>query len=303
MFEDFGRALAERGRRTPETLAARISRRSFTFGVGTVAAAVAVVAGARGAARTNVGDAPASARPTDPAPTATPRPIVAQAALAAPVSGADTSTPEPAGHTDAEAGPDGATPEAGPPSTGPNSGTGRGGFRDQGTPLPLVGYAGATWIPSPYHRRRTQTVDTLVMHTTVGTLQSAVGEFQHSSRRVSAHYVVGRAGQIIQMVSENQIAFHAGVVTAGPDSRFSGTNPNAYSIGIEMENLDVISSPADFPAAQRDAVFKLARDVVQRNHIPLDRQHIVGHSEIDPADRTDPGPGFPWSDFMKYLAG
>ena len=105
------------------------------------------------------------------------------------------------------------------------------------------------------------------------------------------------------LVAENQIAFHAGVVTAGPDSRFSGTNPNNYSIGIEMENSDVITSPANFPQAQRDAVFKLARDVVQRNHIPLDRQHVVAHSEIDPADRRDPGPGFPWSDFMAYLKG
>lgn len=122
-----------------------------------------------------------------------------------------------------------------------------------------------------------------------------------SSRHVSAHYVVARDGQITQMVSENQVAFHAGIVTAGPGSRFLGTSPNAYSIGIEIENPSVIHGAAEFPAAQKAAVFKLVKDVVQRNHIPIDREHIVGHSEIDPANRQDPGPGFPWEELLAYV--
>lgn len=75
-----------------------------------------------------------------------------------------------------------------------------------------------------------------------------------SSRHVSAHYVVARDGQITQMVSENQVAFHS-----------------------------------------------LVKDVVQRNHIPIDREHLAGHSEIDPVNREDPGPGFPWDELMAYL--
>jgi|GEM_PF-2290289 len=316
MFREIRHRLTQRSQTDSATVANRMTRRSLTFGTGAIAALAAIVAGVRYGGPSDRVAAPliTVVPPNTPAPTSTP-PATTVSQAHASVVATEVATPVPTGSgtsvaspsTYAEAGVDGqATPDASTSnpasSTEPTSGFGLGRrFRDSGTPLPLVGYPGAEWIPSPYHRPRTQTINTLVMHTTAGTLQSAVNEFQHSSRHVSAHYVVGRNGLIIQMVSENQVAFHAGVVTAGPSSRFYGTNPNLYSIGIEMENLDVITSLADFPAAQRDAVFKLAKDVVRRNQIPLDRQHIVAHSEIDPANRRDPGPGFPWTTFMAYL--
>ncbi len=166
---------------------------------------------------------------------------------------------------------------------------------------PVVGFPGRIWLPSPYHRRRIWPIDTVVLHTTEGGLQATLNEFQSSPRHVSAHYVVARDGRVFQMVSEDQIAFHAGFVSAGPESRFLGTNPNAYSIGIEIVNPSIIRGPVDFPMAQKVAVFALVKDVVERNHIPIDRDHLVGHSEIDPTSRKDPGPGFPWDELLAYL--
>lgn len=158
------------------------------------------------------------------------------------------------------------------------------------------------WIPSPYHRTRRQPINTLVFHTTAGSFKATIAEFQNSARRVSAHYVVSRDGRVVQMVQESQVANHAGIVTTGPGSRFYGTNPNQYSIGLEIENPSIIRYPSDFPPAQKTAVLALARDIVRRNRIPVDRDHLVAHSEINPGSREDPGPGFPWSELLAYLA-
>ncbi|TAK36198.1 MAG: hypothetical protein EPO21_03435 [Chloroflexota bacterium] len=157
------------------------------------------------------------------------------------------------------------------------------------------------WAPSPNYGRRTAKVDTVVLHTTEDTLQGALKWFQSTASMASSHYMVGRDGRILQVVKEDQAAYHAGVVTSGPGTRWYGTNPNHYSIGIEMESLKSFKTPADMPDAQRRAVFALVRDIVTRYSIPIDRQHIVAHAEINPGDRTDPGPGFPWDDLMAYL--
>ena len=157
------------------------------------------------------------------------------------------------------------------------------------------------WVPSPNYGRRTAKVDTVVLHVTEDTLAGALKWFQSTASRVSAHYMVGRNGRIVQVVKEDQVAYHAGVVTAGPGTRWYGTNPNYYSIGIEIESLQSFKTPADMPDAQRQAVFALVQDIVTRYKIPIDRQHLAAHSEISPGYRSDPGPGFPWDDLMAYL--
>ena len=110
---------------------------------------------------------------------------------------------------------------------------------------------------------------------------------------VSSHYLVDVDPPVIyRLVDEDRRAWHAG------RSYWQGdTNLNSSSIGIEIVNLGDDASPGvsydDYPAAQIDAVIGLVRDIAQRHEIAPHR--ILGHSDIAPQRKTDPGPRFPWS--------
>ncbi|CAG4891308.1 N-acetylmuramoyl-L-alanine amidase [Paraburkholderia saeva] len=127
-----------------------------------------------------------------------------------------------------------------------------------------------------------------------------------TTEAVSAHYVVPDAPGIehgepvvFQLVPENQRAWHAGV------SYWQGTTElNAASIGIENVNLGPVDTPQGrswqpYPPAQVDALIRLAKDIVSRYGIPPAR--VVGHSDIAPQRKIDPGPLFPWKQL--YDAG
>ena len=105
-------------------------------------------------------------------------------------------------------------------------------------------------------------------------------------RRVSSHYLVGlEPPTIYRLVDEDRRAWHAG------QSFWRGdTQLNASSIGIEIVNLGDDAAPGlnfiDYPTAQIDAVIALVRDIAPHR--------ILGHSDIAPQRKTDPGPKFPW---------
>ncbi|MEE4277050.1 MAG: 1,6-anhydro-N-acetylmuramyl-L-alanine amidase AmpD [Halieaceae bacterium] len=102
--------------------------------------------------------------------------------------------------------------------------------------------------------------------------------------RVSAHFLIDRAGGLTQFVSCNDRAWHAGV------SAFAGrANCNDFSIGIELEGTDT----TPFEAAQYDALSELLR-VLRSRYATLRQAPIVGHSDIAPGRKTDPGPAFSW---------
>ncbi|MDR5820440.1 N-acetylmuramoyl-L-alanine amidase [Caballeronia sp. LZ043] len=140
----------------------------------------------------------------------------------------------------------------------------------------------------------------LVMHYTeideAGSLAVLTGD------QVSVHYVVPDAPRIehgepvvYQLVPEDKRAWHAGV-----SSWQGATELNASSIGIENVNLGPIGPTGPlsegkwqpYPPAQVDALIQLSRDIVARYHIPPTR--VVGHSDIAPQRKIDPGPLFPW---------
>lgn len=110
---------------------------------------------------------------------------------------------------------------------------------------------------------------------------------------VSSHYLVDVEPPVIyRLVDEDRRAWHAG------RSFWQGdTNLNSSSIGIEIVNLGDDASPGvayqEYPAAQIDAVVALVRDIAQRHEIAPHR--ILGHSDIAPQRKTDPGPHFPWA--------
>lgn len=111
--------------------------------------------------------------------------------------------------------------------------------------------------------------------------------------RVSSHYLVAESPPTIyRLVDESRRAWHAGL-----SSWKGNTQLNASSIGIEIVNMGLqgpveIGSFADYPPAQIDAVIELCKDIVKRHGIPPER--VVGHSDIAPQRKVDPGPKFPW---------
>jgi N-acetylmuramoyl-L-alanine amidase len=111
--------------------------------------------------------------------------------------------------------------------------------------------------------------------------------------QVSAHYLV-RDNPVASyaLVDENRRAWHAGA------SFWAGnTNLNSASIGIEIVNAGFVDTPAGrvyapFPQAQVDEVVALVRDIQQRHNVRPER--IIGHADIAPGRKQDPGPNFPW---------
>ncbi len=99
--------------------------------------------------------------------------------------------------------------------------------------------------------------------------------------RVSSHFFIDRKGNVEQFVSCRDRAWHAGV------SRFNGkTRCNDFSIGIEIEGTDF----TPFESVQYDVLIQLLKAIAQRYPIG----YVVGHSDIAPERKTDPGPYFDW---------
>ena len=102
--------------------------------------------------------------------------------------------------------------------------------------------------------------------------------------RVSAHFLIRREGTVMQFVSANNTAWHAGV------SSFCGQeNCNDFSIGIELEGSDF----QPFEPAQYAALALLTSSLTRA--YPL--QQVTGHQQIAPGRKTDPGPFFSWTDY------
>ena len=106
--------------------------------------------------------------------------------------------------------------------------------------------------------------------------------------RVSAHFLIQRDGKLIQFVSADLRAWHAGV------SQFIGRERcNDFSIGVELEGSDFVP----FEAAQYETLTRLTDILMQ--HYPI--RHIVGHQDIEPSRKTDPGPFFDWTLYQQLL--
>jgi N-acetyl-anhydromuramoyl-L-alanine amidase len=103
--------------------------------------------------------------------------------------------------------------------------------------------------------------------------------------RVSAHAVIRRDGQIVQYVPFGERAWHAG------RSEYRGrTACNDFSIGIELEGTD----DGPYEAAQYESLAALIRALLA-TYPRLSREHIVGHSDVAPGRKTDPGTSFDWA--------
>jgi len=152
--------------------------------------------------------------------------------------------------------------------------------------------------PSPNHDERNGPVDILVMHYTgMKTADEALARLTDiNPPRVSSHYTVGRDGCVFRHVPEELRAWHAGV------SWWQGErNVNARSIGIEIVNPGHEFGYIPFTDEQIAAVIELSKGILSRHAIPAIR--VVGHSDVAPARKEDPGELFPWEQLAQEGIG
>ncbi|WP_277970350.1 N-acetylmuramoyl-L-alanine amidase [Sphingomonas echinoides] len=147
--------------------------------------------------------------------------------------------------------------------------------------------------PSPNFDMRSLPVSLIVLHYTgMQTAQEAIDRLRDPEAKVSAHYLVAEDGQVLRMVAEDMRAWHAG------KSRWRGIEDvNSASIGIEIVNPGHSFGYRPFMEEQIDAVVELVGDITARHGIT--RGNVVGHSDIAPARKQDPGELFPWSRLAK----
>jgi N-acetylmuramoyl-L-alanine amidase len=145
-------------------------------------------------------------------------------------------------------------------------------------------------IPSANYgdRRNNRTPDMIVLHYTgMEDAESALTRLCKAGTEVSAHYVVLEDGRIVQCVPESRRAWHAGT------SSWAGeTDINSCSIGVEIVNGGHDWGYPDFPSRQIAAVIALCRGIMIRRTIAQHR--VLGHSDIAPERKKDPGEKFPW---------
>jgi len=128
----------------------------------------------------------------------------------------------------------------------------------------------------------------LLHYTGVETAAKAVDWLTREESRVSCHYAIDEGGRITQMVAEEMRAWHAGEATWAGECDI-----NSASIGVEVHNPGHEMGYPDFPEAQLRAVEALCKDIITRHRIRPER--VLGHSDVAPTRKKDPGEKFPWA--------
>jgi N-acetylmuramoyl-L-alanine amidase len=146
-------------------------------------------------------------------------------------------------------------------------------------------------LPSPNHAPRPAhaVIDALVLHYTELPLKESLDILRDGARehRVSAHYVLAEDGLVHRLVPEARVAWHAG------RSHWRGREAlNATSIGVEIVNLQ--GDRHDYPDTQIAALIELCHGILAR-HPAIVPRNVVGHSDIAPKRKIDPGVRFPWA--------
>lgn len=142
----------------------------------------------------------------------------------------------------------------------------------------------AQWRPSPNFDQRHPAL--IVIHITEqGSVEESLRTLSNTAtdRKVSAHYLIGGDGSIHQLVADDQRAWHAGAGSWG-----GMTDLNSSSIGIELDcEIDEPIAEAQF-----QSLLRLLDDLTTR--LKIRKRAVIGHADLAPTRKTDPGPQFPW---------
>ena len=143
--------------------------------------------------------------------------------------------------------------------------------------------------PSPNFDDRGRAVDMIILHYTgMRSGAEALERLRDPAAKVSAHYMIEEDGAAYRLVDEAKRAWHAGVASWKGEG-----DVNARSIGIEIVNPGHEFGYRDFPAAQIDALVVLMKEI--RTRFKVSPERVLGHSDVAPRRKEDPGEKFPWS--------
>jgi N-acetylmuramoyl-L-alanine amidase len=151
----------------------------------------------------------------------------------------------------------------------------------------------SAWIerPSPNHGPRAAgtAIDVLLIHYTgMDSAEAALDRLCDPAAEVSCHWLIDRDGTVYRLVDEGRRAWHAG------QSFWAGARDiNSRSIGIELVNPGHELGYPDFPPAQMAALAELSHGILARHPIPPHR--VLGHSDVAPGRKQDPGEKFDWA--------
>lgn len=149
-------------------------------------------------------------------------------------------------------------------------------------------------MPSPNWNERTLPINMVVLHyTEMKPVETALERLCDPEAQVSAHYLITEQGEVIRLVKEAHRAWHAGA------SFWRGhKDVNSASIGIELDHPGHELGYRNFADAQINALVPLLNRIVKHYDIP--RANVVGHSDVAPARKVDPGELFPWGRLAEY---
>jgi N-acetyl-anhydromuramyl-L-alanine amidase AmpD len=154
---------------------------------------------------------------------------------------------------------------------------------------PVVWYPAHSNNYTAANRPSSDPINKVVIHVTQGSWSSALNWFQNPSAGVSAHYTIRSSdGKVAQSLRHRNIGWHAG-----------NWEYNRTSIGIEHEGY--VSDPKWFTDRMYRSSARLTAYLCRRYRIPIDRRHIIGHSQVPGSTHTDPGQYWNWTTYMRYV--
>ena len=175
-------------------------------------------------------------------------------------------------------------------------------------PFGTSDYPSSVWRPSPNNSARSSgsigNIAMVIIHTCEGGYSGCWGWLRNSAAGASAHYVVKENGsEITQLVREYRKAWHIAATYACSRNGNvgcwrNGYNANNFTVGIEHGGY---ASQSSFPNGQIEASAKLVCNITKDRGIARDRYHIVGHGKLQPWNRTDPGPNWPWTHYINRV--
>jgi len=146
-------------------------------------------------------------------------------------------------------------------------------------------------------KRTSKQIKLIIFHYTGMKKESeAINRLTDINSKVSSHYLIKNNGEIMRLVPDLYIAWHAGI-----SSWKSHKSLNTNSIGIEISNPGHNFNYKKFSKQQIKSILKLTKFLIQKYQIKS--QNILGHSDIAPSRKKDPGEKFPWKYLSKYKIG
>jgi len=145
-------------------------------------------------------------------------------------------------------------------------------------------------------RRKSEIKFIIIHYTGMQSEIESINRLKSSKFKVSCHYLINRKGEVIQMVRDSNIAWHAG------KSKWKNfVNLNRNSLGIELVNKGHQYGYQNFSSRQITSLIKLCKNLKRKYFIK--KENFLGHSDIAPLRKLDPGEKFPWKKLSSYNLG